>query len=88
MSSESSSCSCPRLRSNRGHCIYIDDYVGVAMRLFVGMDRILWTSDYPHQASSWPRSQDVVARDFKDASSDDRVKIMRGNVSKLCGFAL
>lgn len=26
---------------------------------------------YPHQASSWPHSQEVVARDFKDASPDD-----------------
>src|SRR5262245_46933212 len=61
------------------HCTYIDDFVGVAMRLFVGVDRIVWSSDYPHQASSWPQSQDVVARDFKDASPDDRFKITRGN---------
>src|SRR5919201_1185574 len=70
------------------HCTYIDDYVGVAMRHFVGVDRMMWSSDYPHQASSWPRSQEVVARDFKDASPDDRFKITRGNVAKLYGFDL
>jgi predicted TIM-barrel fold metal-dependent hydrolase len=69
------------------HCTYIDDYVGVAMRHFVGVDRMMWSSDYPHQASSWPHSQDVVARDFKDASPTDRFKITRGNVAKLYGFA-
>jgi predicted TIM-barrel fold metal-dependent hydrolase len=68
------------------HCTYIDDYVGVAMRHFVGVDRMMWSSDYPHQASSWPHSQDVVARDFKDASPTDRFKITRGNVAKLYGF--
>ena len=70
------------------HCTYIDDYVGVSMRHFVGVDRIMWSSDYPHQASSWPHSQDVVARDFKDASEEERFKITRGNVAKLYGFEL
>ena len=46
---------------------YIDDYVGVASRRFIGVDRMMWSSDYPHQASTWPHSQEVVERDFKDA---------------------
>lgn len=70
------------------HCTYIDDYVGVANRHFIGVDRMMWSSDYPHQASSWPHSRDVVARDFKDASPADRFKITRGNVTRLYGFAL
>ena len=45
-------------------CTYIDDFVGVASRQFIGVDRMMWSSDYPHQASSWPHSQEVVARDF------------------------
>ena len=70
------------------YCTYIDDDVGVANRQFIGVDRMMWSSDYPHQASSWPHSQEVVARDFKDASPDDRFKITRGNVAKLYGFPL
>jgi predicted TIM-barrel fold metal-dependent hydrolase len=66
---------------------YIDDFVGVANRQFVGVDRMMWSSDYPHQASSWPHSQEVVARDFKDASAEEIFKITRGNVAKLYGFA-
>jgi predicted TIM-barrel fold metal-dependent hydrolase len=65
---------------------YIDDYVGVANRQFVGVERVMWSSDYPHQASSWPHSQEVVERDFKDASAEDRFKITRGNVARLYGF--
>jgi predicted TIM-barrel fold metal-dependent hydrolase len=67
---------------------YIDDYVGVQSRKFVGADRIMWSSDYPHQASTWPHSQEVVARDFADASADDIYKITRGNVARLYGFDL
>jgi predicted TIM-barrel fold metal-dependent hydrolase len=68
-------------------CTYIDDFVGVANRNFIGVDRLMWSSDYPHQASSWPHSQQVVGRDFKDASAEDRFKITRGNVAALYGFA-
>ena len=53
---------------------YIDDFVGVANRHFIGVDKLMWSSDYPHQASSWPHSQEVVARDFKEASADDRLQ--------------
>ena len=49
---------------------YIDDYVGVASRHFVGVDKMMWSSDYPHQASTWPHSQEVVARDFKEPTED------------------
>ncbi len=66
---------------------YIFDYVGVQSRKFIGVDRIMWSSDYPHQASSWPHSQEVVARDFADASAEDLFKITRGNAARLYGFA-
>jgi predicted TIM-barrel fold metal-dependent hydrolase len=70
------------------YCTYIDDYVGVANRHFIGVDKLMWSSDYPHQASSWPHSQEVVARDFKDANPEERFKITRGNVAGLYGFTL
>ena len=65
---------------------YIDDFVGVASRHFIGVDKLMWSSDYPHQASTWPHSQEVVARDFKDASAEDKFKITRGNAARLYGF--
>jgi predicted TIM-barrel fold metal-dependent hydrolase len=69
-------------------CTYIDDYVGVQNRHFIGVDRMMWSSDYPHQASSWPHSQEVVARDFAAASPEERFQITRGNAARLYGFAL
>jgi predicted TIM-barrel fold metal-dependent hydrolase len=67
-------------------CTYIDDYVGVQSRRFIGVDRMMWSSDYPHQASTWPHSQEVVARDFAEASPEDTFAITRGNVARLYGF--
>lgn len=68
------------------YCTYIDDFVGVANRQFIGVDRLMWSSDYPHQASSWPHSKDIVARDFADSCPEDRFKITRGNAARLYGF--
>ena len=65
---------------------YIDDFVGVQSRHFIGVDKLMWSSDYPHQASTWPHSQEVVARDFKDASAEDKFKITRGTAARLYGF--
>jgi predicted TIM-barrel fold metal-dependent hydrolase len=65
---------------------YIDDFVGVQIRQFIGVDKLMWSSDYPHQAQTWPHSQEVVARDFKDASAEDKFKITRANAARLYGF--
>ncbi len=65
------------------YATYIDDPVGVADRHQIGIDTIMWSSDYPHTASTWPHSQDIVARDFKDVPAPEKWKIVRENVTKL-----
>jgi predicted TIM-barrel fold metal-dependent hydrolase len=70
------------------YCTFIDDSFGVASRHWVGVDNIMWSSDYPHTASTWPRSRAVIERDFKDVNEEERWKILRGNAAKLYGFNL
>jgi predicted TIM-barrel fold metal-dependent hydrolase len=70
------------------YCTFIDDAFGVASRHWIGVDNIMWSSDYPHTASTWPRSRAVIERDFKDVSEDEKWKILRGNAAKLYGFEL
>jgi predicted TIM-barrel fold metal-dependent hydrolase len=65
------------------YATYIDDPVGVAVRHQIGIDNIMWSSDYPHTASTWPHSQDIVARDFKDVPAEEKWKIVRENVTTL-----
>lgn len=62
---------------------YIDDPVAVYNRELIGLDNLLWSSDYPHSASTWPHSQDMVARDFQDVAPAERRKIVRDNVRRL-----
>jgi len=49
----------------------------------VGIDNVMWSSDYPYTASTWPRSQELVERDFKDVPDTDKWKIVRENVTRL-----
>ncbi len=67
---------------------FIDDPVGVATREFIGVENIMWSSDYPHTVSTWPHSREVVERDFKDVPETDKRRIVRENVAQLYGFAL
>ena len=65
---------------------FIDDPVGIAARQFIGVESILWSSDYPHTASTWPNSRKVIERDLKGVSEDEKKKIIRGNAARLYGF--
>jgi predicted TIM-barrel fold metal-dependent hydrolase len=67
---------------------FIDDPVGVASREFIGVENIMWSSDYPHTVSTWPHSREVVDRDFKGVPDDEKRLIVRENVARLYGLAL
>lgn len=67
---------------------FIDDPVGLKTYQLVGADNIMWSTDYPHQAATWPHSQEVMARDFKGIPDADVRKMVRENTAKLYGFAL
>ncbi len=52
---------CKRLPSEywHPHCYltFLDDLPGIMLREFIGVDRIMWSSDFPHLDSSWPESR-------------------------------
>ena len=43
----------------------------------------MWSNDYPHQNSTWPKSQEVIARDLGGLESGDRTKLLNSNVARL-----
>ena len=43
---------------------FINDRTGILMRDLPGGHNIMWSSDYPHSETTWPNSQEVIARDF------------------------
>jgi predicted TIM-barrel fold metal-dependent hydrolase len=65
---------------------FIVDRVGVFNRGFIGVDNLMWSSDYPHTDSTWPRSRESIEHDFAGVSEADRVKMTCTNAAKLYGF--
>jgi predicted TIM-barrel fold metal-dependent hydrolase len=67
---------------------FIDDRVGVMGRELIGVENIMWSSDYPHTVSTWPNSREVVERDFKGVPEGEKRQIVRENAARLYGFSL
>ena len=66
---------------------YINDMQAVQDRAAIGVDNLMWSSDYPHNASTWPNSMDVVASSFEIVTDDtERYKLVRENGMKLYGL--
>jgi predicted TIM-barrel fold metal-dependent hydrolase len=49
----------------------------------LGINNIMWSSDYPHPVSSWPRSRETVDELFADASPHDRELVVSGNAARV-----
>lgn len=65
---------------------FIDDPFAVQHRDEIGVDRMMWSSDYPHSVSFWPHSHDKIAQDFQGVSDADERRIVWRNAAQLYGF--
>ena len=70
------------------YATFFNDQVGCRMLSWWGMDNCMWSNDYPHQNSTWPRSREVIARDLASFSAGDRAKLVRLNVARLYDLKL
>jgi predicted TIM-barrel fold metal-dependent hydrolase len=64
-------------------CTFMDDEVGLSLRHLVGLENILWSTDFPHPATTWPHSRDVVARQFAEIPDAERELICCGNSARI-----
>jgi predicted TIM-barrel fold metal-dependent hydrolase len=60
-----------------------DDPIGIRTRDFIGVDNLMWGSDYPHGDSVFPRSQEILDELFDGVPETDRAAITAGNVTRL-----
>jgi predicted TIM-barrel fold metal-dependent hydrolase len=49
----------------------------------LGIENIMWSSDYPHPVSSWPHSQQIAGEMFRDATDPDRDLVLCGNAARV-----
>jgi predicted TIM-barrel fold metal-dependent hydrolase len=63
-----------------------DDRVGVVTRHFIGVESLMWASDFPHSDSTWPHSREVIARDFEGVPDAEVRKMVSENAAALYGL--
>jgi predicted TIM-barrel fold metal-dependent hydrolase len=65
---------------------YVTDHYGVRNRHAVGVDRMMWSSDYPHVGADWPNSYRTIAADFATVPAEERHRLLAGNALELYRF--
>jgi hypothetical protein len=66
----------------------IEEPWGLTQRDVIGVDKILFESDYPHADTPWPHTQAVVKELFRDIDQETTDKITFKNAEKLFKFPL
>jgi predicted TIM-barrel fold metal-dependent hydrolase len=67
-------------------CTFLDDERGLRMRHELGVENIMWSTDFPHPATTWPNSRQVVERQFADVPDHERALIVAGNAARVYGL--
>jgi predicted TIM-barrel fold metal-dependent hydrolase len=65
---------------------YVTDGFGIDNRHLIGVDRILWSSDYPHVSADWPTSWKTIQATFSGVPTPERHAIVAGNAARLYRF--
>ncbi|HEY3116971.1 MAG TPA: amidohydrolase family protein [Chloroflexota bacterium] len=58
---------------------FLDNPFGVRMRHEIGVQHLMWGSDFPHAPTDWPNSLDTIARNLVDVPQDEQELLLVGN---------
>ena len=65
---------------------FVTDTYAIENRGRVGIERMMWSNDYPHIVSDWPYSWKTINAQFAQVPADERHAILAGNALDLYGF--
>ena len=60
-----------------------EDARGIKDRHVIGVDNLLWGSDYPHQESTFPRSQEILEEILSECTGEEKARIAGGNAARI-----
>jgi predicted TIM-barrel fold metal-dependent hydrolase len=63
-----------------------DDRAGILTRELLGVDRLMWGSDYPHTEGTFPYSQEQIMKDFLGVPEGEIHQMVVGNAAGLYGL--
>jgi predicted TIM-barrel fold metal-dependent hydrolase len=61
------------------HWGFFEDHVGVRLRHEIGVDRIMWSTDFPHIVTRWPNSLKVLESQMAGVPAEERQKMVANN---------
>ncbi len=67
---------------------FFKDAVGIELLERVGVENIVFETDYPHQDGTWPFSRQAAAEQFGRLDDESIHKIARGNAIRLLDLEL
>lgn len=62
---------------------FVRDIGAAPVRHIIGLKNIMWSSDYPHSDTSWPNSQQHIAKQFAGVPKDELRRIVCDNAAEL-----
>jgi predicted TIM-barrel fold metal-dependent hydrolase len=65
------------------YATFQDDVPGVRTRDLIGVENLMWGSDYPHFDSTFPNSRREIEKNFAGVSEEDRELILGGNMARV-----
>ena len=65
-----------------------EDHFTLQTRHIIGVDNLMWGSDYPHPEGTFPKSKEIVERVFQGIPDDEKAKILGGNCAEVYGFKI
>ncbi|HYY15363.1 MAG TPA: amidohydrolase family protein, partial [Gammaproteobacteria bacterium] len=68
-------------------CSFQEDALGIRDRAIIGVDNLMWGSDYPHQESTWPKSRQILDKILEGIPDEEKAKIAGGNVARVYHLA-
>ena len=77
-----------RATSSAATCFssFQEDAIGIRVRDVIGVDTLMWGSDYPHTESTFPRSREILGQILEGVEPGDVLKIVATNAADLYHF--
>ncbi len=63
------------------------DAFAVRYRHLLGVDNMMWATDFPHVTADWPNSRELIHLLFRDVAEDERDRILSGNATDFYGMS-
>jgi uncharacterized protein len=70
------------------HLVGWFDKTGLKTRHHIGLENMLWSTNFPQATSTWPESRQTIARCFEGVPESERRQVLVGNAARVYNIRL